>query len=154
MPTESALLLTAVLFVLVARSPLGLPDTKEPFAKNVAPVASAYWEPRIEFTTSHIRIASVGSHGEGRQVYVRQPFDRPLKTALSTSASGSKEGLIDASTDEFENWLPIVDAFRTWCATTTVSLLETSLLYAGGLATAACCRSHRSSSSNRIRPVS
>lgn len=45
----------------------------------------------------------------------RQPFDMLAKTALSNSASDSKENPIEASTGEKEIWLPLVDAFRTFC---------------------------------------
>jgi len=43
----------------------------------------------------------------------RQPFDRLAKTARSNSVSNSKDNPIEASTGGKENWLPVMDTFRT-----------------------------------------
>jgi hypothetical protein len=43
----------------------------------------------------------------------RQPFEMLAKTAISNSASDSKEYPIEASKGEKEIWLPLMDAFRT-----------------------------------------
>ena len=82
-----------------------------------------------------------------------------LKPYLARTAHPASEAIrVEAASDGGLHYgvriHPFVDAFLTWCATNTVKLPETAFLYAEGLATAACCRSHRSSSPNRIRPVS
>jgi hypothetical protein len=46
--------------------------------------------------------------------------------------------------------LPVVDTFRTWCATNAAFLLEAIPIRAGGLPATARWRSHRSSSSTRV----
>ena len=55
----------------------------------------------------------------------RQPFDM---LALAREAAGDTVGGSAAEKASFENWLPIVDAFRTWCATNSLKLPDATVL--------------------------